>query len=82
MGKQNVASHDIDPRPLVAARVAITSVGAVARVLGMPRESIARLAGGLPVRPGTLALARERVERLTLTKEGEARPRVVGRSPS
>jgi hypothetical protein len=64
---QAVSPQDIDPRPLVAARVAITSVGAVARVLGMPKESIARLAGGLPVRPGTLALARERVERLTPT---------------
>ena len=69
--QKTVSPQDIDPRPLVAARVAVTSVGAVARILGMPRESIARLAGGLPVRPGTLALARERVTRLTSSGGGK-----------
>jgi len=69
--QKTVSPQDIDPRPLVAARVAVTSVGAVARILGMPRESIARLAGGLPVRPGTLALARERVTRQTSSGGGK-----------
>jgi hypothetical protein len=52
-----------DPRPAIAARVAATSIQAVSRDLGIPREQIARLAGGFPVRPGTLALARERLAR-------------------
>jgi len=53
-----------DPRPAIAARVAASSVSAVARALGIPREQIARLAGGFEVRDGTLALARERLSRL------------------
>lgn len=50
-----------DPRPEIARRVRSSSVAAVSRELGIPREQIARLAGGLDVRPGTLALARERL---------------------
>jgi hypothetical protein len=51
----------LDAVQIIAARVRASSVAAVARDLRMPREQIARLAGGLPVRPGTLALARERL---------------------
>lgn len=50
-----------DPRPEIARRVRASSVTAVARELGLAREQIARLAGGLDVRPATLALARERL---------------------
>lgn len=50
-----------DPRPEIARRVGASSVNAVAKALRIPREQIARLAGGLPVRDGTLALARERL---------------------
>lgn len=48
-------------RRRIANRVAASSVAAVARELGLTTEQVARLAGGLPVRPGTEALARERV---------------------
>jgi hypothetical protein len=51
----------LDAVQIIADRVRATSVTAVARDLHMPREQIARLAGGLPVRPGTIALARERL---------------------
>ena len=55
-------THDTSGiRAEVARRVRRTSVTAVARALGMPREAVARLAGGLPVRAGTLALARDRL---------------------
>jgi hypothetical protein len=50
-----------DVRNEVARRVKRSTVTAVARALGMPREQIARIAGGLPVRLGTIALARERL---------------------
>ncbi|MGA2451643.1 MAG: hypothetical protein ABTD50_23550 [Polyangiaceae bacterium] len=50
-----------DPRPEIARRVRAASVTAVARDLGIPREQIARLAGGLDVRASTLALARDRL---------------------
>lgn len=63
-----------DPRPLIALRVATTSIQAVARELGIPREQIARLAGGFPVRPGTLALARERLAALRATAEPTPTP--------
>lgn len=52
----------IDPRPEIARRVRASSVTTVARLLGLQREQVARLAGGLPVRASTLALARERLE--------------------
>jgi hypothetical protein len=47
-------------RAEIARRVEASSVFAVAKELGLAREQIARLAGGLQVRQGTLALARER----------------------
>jgi hypothetical protein len=50
-----------DPRPEISRRVRTSSVTAVARELGIAREQIARLAGGLDVRASTLALARERL---------------------
>jgi hypothetical protein len=50
-----------DPRPEIARRVRASSVYAVSRELGIPREQIARLAGFLDVRASTLALARERL---------------------
>ncbi len=56
--KQHAASVT---RAEVARLVRASTVAAVARELGIPREQIARIAGGLPVRPGTLALARERL---------------------
>jgi hypothetical protein len=49
---------------VIAARVRATSVAAVARDLGMSRESIARVAAGLPVREGTIALLRDRLAAL------------------
>jgi hypothetical protein len=55
-------SEDLpDPRPEIARRVRASSIHAVSRELGIAREQIARLAGGLDVRDGTLALARERL---------------------
>jgi hypothetical protein len=59
-GMQQTASP-VDPGPEVARRVRASSVAAVARQLGMAREQIARLAGGLDVREATRALARERL---------------------
>jgi len=50
-----------DPRPEIARRVRATNITAVSRELGIAREQIARLAGGLDVREATLALARERL---------------------
>jgi hypothetical protein len=64
---QDVASphlSDAELRHEIARRVRATSVSAVARELGIPREQVARLAGGLGTREGTRALARERVARL------------------
>jgi hypothetical protein len=51
----------LDPRTEIARRVRASSVNAVAKQLRISREQIARLAGGLDVRDGTLALARERL---------------------
>lgn len=50
-----------DTRREIARRVKASSVSAVSRELGIAREQIARLAGNLSVREGTLALARERL---------------------
>jgi hypothetical protein len=50
-----------DPGPVVAARIRISSVAAVARELRLARETVARIAAGLPVRAGTLSLVRERL---------------------
>ena len=47
----------------VARMVRESNVSAVARAMGLPSETVARLAGGLTVRAGTLALARERLSR-------------------
>lgn len=45
-------------------------VAPVARLLNMAQGTTARIAGGLPVQPGTAELARQRVERL---RRGEPR---------
>lgn len=56
------ASDDL--RDEIARRVRASTVSAVSRALGMSREQIARLAGGLDVRASTLALVRERLAEL------------------
>jgi len=50
-----------EPRAEIERLVRATSVAAVSKLLRIPREQIARLAGGLAVREGTIALARERL---------------------
>jgi plasmid maintenance system antidote protein VapI len=55
-------SHAIpDPGAVVAARVRATSIAAVARDLGLARETVARIAAGFPVREGTVLLLRKRL---------------------
>jgi hypothetical protein len=51
-----------DLRASIAALVAASTVTAVARRLGLTPEVVARLAGGLDCRAGTLSLARERLQ--------------------
>jgi hypothetical protein len=53
--------HEASIRQEIARRVRASTVTAVALELGIPREQVARLAGGFPVRAGTLSLARERL---------------------
>jgi hypothetical protein len=50
-------------RALMSAIEAHT-VNPVARALGLGREAVARLAAGIPVRAGTVALAEQNLTRL------------------
>jgi hypothetical protein len=45
----------------VAAEVGRVGTARASKVLGLGRESVARIVAGLPVRAGTLALLRERL---------------------
>jgi hypothetical protein len=63
-------NDQVDPRPAIAAAVARTSVAAVSRAMGIPREQIARLVACVRVQNGTLALARERLRRLDREQGG------------
>lgn len=62
-----------DVRAAVACLVRERSVCAVARTLGLPQATVCRLAGGLDVRPGTLALARDRLAALRIRSRRRSR---------
>jgi hypothetical protein len=59
-------------RDEVARLVRESNIHTVSQTLGMSREQVAKLAGGLPVRPGTLALAGERLAALQPPDEARA----------
>jgi hypothetical protein len=52
---------DEEIRAQIARLVRETSTQRAATALGLTRETTARIAGGLPVRDGTMALAREKL---------------------
>ncbi len=54
----------------VKALVDREGVSAAARTLGVSREAVARLAGGLDVRRGTVALAEKSLATLDAAKAG------------
>lgn len=58
------ARPPIDVRAEVAHLIRTGTVRGTAAKLGVSRESLARICGGLPVRPGTVALVRESLTRL------------------
>lgn len=58
-------------RNAVREAVDATSVNRVAELLGLSAESTLRLAGGLPVQVGTLAVAEKNVSKLTKKGDGQ-----------
>jgi hypothetical protein len=51
-------------RKALMSAIEAHSVNPVARALGLGREAVARLAAGIPVRAGTVALAERNLPRL------------------
>jgi hypothetical protein len=56
---QHPTTLPVAQRSHLAKAVRCHGVAPVARALGLGREAVAKLAGGVDVRPGTLALAQK-----------------------